>query len=530
MWSTKKSQPHKRVPPVRNLLATVALSGFLAGVWLPVSAQTPVSGNQSGVWNLAGSPYLVTGDVFIPFGQTLTIEPGTTIQFEQPYYGLLVDGTLVAQGTPANPILFTSDKAVKAPGQWEAIYFRDTSDDTNCVMSNCVIECGGATAYAGESIQILSASPTITNCTVRYSQTRGVTLYTADPRIENCAFQTNGGYALGMTSDSLPRLRNNTAIGNTNNAHAVFGGSFSRTGMWTRDTIPYTIINDLYIANGRTLTLEPGTTIQFEQPYYGLLVDGTLVAQGTPANPILFTSAEAVKAPGQWKAISFSDTSDDANCLLQNCVIEYAGGSSVDGSLILLSASPTVRDRTIRFGAGDGVTASASTALLRALALLGNGRDGLRAVNGSVPSIINSVIAGNTNLGVNNFVTTQILNAEGNYWGHSSGPFDNANTDGLGLLNPSGLGDRVSEYVDWSPFLGSSPLPEPAPTLAITRSGNNVLVTWPTNHTGFRLQSTLSLNPPISWITISNVPIAGASYEATVGVTNGSRFFQLVKP
>ena len=39
-------------------------------------------GEVSGTWSVAGSPYVVQGDVEIPAGDTLVIEPGVTVQFE----------------------------------------------------------------------------------------------------------------------------------------------------------------------------------------------------------------------------------------------------------------------------------------------------------------------------------------------------------------------------------------------------------------------------------------------------------------
>ncbi|MBI2477612.1 MAG: hypothetical protein HYV60_02880, partial [Planctomycetia bacterium] len=53
----------------------------------------------------------IVGDVHVPAGKTLTIEPGTIVKFRtQQGDDLLVDGTLLADGTAAQPIIFTSDR------------------------------------------------------------------------------------------------------------------------------------------------------------------------------------------------------------------------------------------------------------------------------------------------------------------------------------------------------------------------------------------------------------------------------------
>ena len=42
---------------------------------------TDVSGNQNGTWTKANSPYVITGNITIPVGQTLTIDAGVTVNF-----------------------------------------------------------------------------------------------------------------------------------------------------------------------------------------------------------------------------------------------------------------------------------------------------------------------------------------------------------------------------------------------------------------------------------------------------------------
>lgn len=62
------------------------------------------------------SDYLISGLVFVNEGQTLTIEAGTVIKFEEGQgdnaSALIVarGGKIVAEGTPENPIIFTSEK------------------------------------------------------------------------------------------------------------------------------------------------------------------------------------------------------------------------------------------------------------------------------------------------------------------------------------------------------------------------------------------------------------------------------------
>jgi uncharacterized protein (TIGR02145 family) len=86
----------------------------VAAAWLLVlflssylPAQTNISGAVSGVWNLAGSPYLIVGDANVPADSSLQIEPGVSVKFTGEYV-LLINGNLQAIGTEQDKVEFTS--------------------------------------------------------------------------------------------------------------------------------------------------------------------------------------------------------------------------------------------------------------------------------------------------------------------------------------------------------------------------------------------------------------------------------------
>jgi hypothetical protein len=99
-------------------------------------------------------------------------------------------------------------------------------------------------------------------------------------------------------------------------------------------------------------------------------------------------------------------------------------------------------------------------------------------------------IEGNLGEGVANYATG-IVDATSNWWGDVSGPHDPLDTDGLNQFNPDGLGDAVTEYVLYDPWIGQagmvtgggwidSPpgayMPGPEGTVIVTEA--NVGVDW----------------------------------------------------
>lgn len=144
-------------------LLVSAMSGIIL-------ADTPVPGGDvSGTWALAGSPYLVNGEISVPLDQTLTVEPGVEVRF-QGWYKFIIRGQLLAVGTANDTIRFLAE--VPATG-WHSLRFLDT--ETNAQPRSEVRFCRIQDGYAwgscpdnsGGGIYIAYSSVTIADCLIR---------------------------------------------------------------------------------------------------------------------------------------------------------------------------------------------------------------------------------------------------------------------------------------------------------------------------------------------------------------------------
>ncbi|MEH6538007.1 MAG: hypothetical protein V7719_16515 [Psychroserpens sp.] len=69
--------------------------------------------------------YLLSGDVFVTDSTTLTIEPGTVIIGDFKSKGSLTisnGSKIIADGSHTDPIIFTSSRSVKKPGDWGGLF------------------------------------------------------------------------------------------------------------------------------------------------------------------------------------------------------------------------------------------------------------------------------------------------------------------------------------------------------------------------------------------------------------------------
>lgn len=99
-------------------------------------------------------------------------------------------------------------------------------------------------------------------------------------------------------SDNGPSLPNNP--GDTASASGDIRGIITSNQHWTKDKV-YRLRGYVYVTNGATITIDPGTKIVSNKDSAGVLViyrGAKIMAEGTASEPIVFTSNETNPQPG----------------------------------------------------------------------------------------------------------------------------------------------------------------------------------------------------------------------------------------
>ncbi|MDZ4064775.1 MAG: right-handed parallel beta-helix repeat-containing protein, partial [Coriobacteriia bacterium] len=129
----------------------------------------------------------------------------------------------------------------------------------------------------------------------------------------------------------------------------------------------------LIVPEGVTLAIEPGVIVKAESSVTSLTVEGVLVAAGTDASPVIFTSltddeggdtngdgAATQPAPGDWAGITIQDAASQSR--LEYVVMRY-GGTDAQPLLLVSDSSPAVSHAEVTEFTGDaGVVVRGSTA------------------------------------------------------------------------------------------------------------------------------------------------------------------------
>jgi len=177
-------------------------------------ADTNVSGNieSNETWTVANSPYVVTGDVYVFTGITLTVEDGVTVKFNNSRK-LYVYGAISALGT-TNGITFTSVNASPSPGDWDYIQIGNTTYSGSATFLNCQIE------YA-DHFYLYNGTASLTDCVLDDFYYYGVqiladgTLTMTNTDINFSTYYSSYGYGIYALANSDATLNNVNITGGT---------------------------------------------------------------------------------------------------------------------------------------------------------------------------------------------------------------------------------------------------------------------------------------------------------------------------
>jgi len=395
------------------VVAMVVLFGF--GLQSAI-ADTEVSGDitSDSTWGLAGSPYIVVGDVTVDSGVTLTIEPGVSVKFNS-HLSLNIHGELIAKGTATDSIMFTSNNPLPQPGDWGGIRFYNNSVDavvdsldnyvSGCILEYCRIEYGGwSSTSVGGIVYSYYASPFISHNTIT----------------ENSVSNFGGGIHCSWESFSV--IINNTIISNS----ATRGGGISCYGS-SPSIVGNKILGNSASYGGGIYCYESSATIFnntitgdsasskgggiYCENWSAPVIEGNIITGNNGggiycvdhSSPTIINNTITENASDDGSGIycgEWCSPEINGNIIQQNSTATWGTGGGVLANGYY--SYPVITDNTVTGNSatwGGGIACCASSATIRNNIITGNSASNYAGgvyCTGGAPTIAGNVIAGNS--------------------------------------------------------------------------------------------------------------------------------------
>jgi hypothetical protein len=211
------------------LLLTISL--FLCN---PLYADTIPGGDVSGIWYADSTPHYITGDITIPAGDTLIIEPGVLVNFLGDY-SLTANGVLEAIGTESDSIRFFPEDTISG---WQGI---DIENGT--VFTYPIFYCSFQYASTALELGFFGLDADILHCSFRNNDRAIVVapIGIANLQITDCVFRNNGPTTFGAAINCMDAGGPVSITGCLfeNNTADIDGGAI-RVRTWSDSTITIT--------------------------------------------------------------------------------------------------------------------------------------------------------------------------------------------------------------------------------------------------------------------------------------------------
>ena len=146
-------------------------------------------------------PHIILGTCVVDSAFTLNLQSDTKIYMANgSQFWVYKDGSLQAQGSTTNPVLFTSlryqDRYSSIPGQWQGLWFMAGSKDN--VMDNVIIK-NATIGLLADSCVTNSPTVYLSNSFIENCSSIGLYSRGADIRGENLVVQNTGSYTVALS-------------------------------------------------------------------------------------------------------------------------------------------------------------------------------------------------------------------------------------------------------------------------------------------------------------------------------------------
>jgi len=298
----------------------------------------------------------LTSSLNIPSGETWTFQPGVTIKFNSAYSTMIVvnsGGKVIAEGTSANPITFEHASGIS---YWTAFSINSSGN----IFKYCNFK------HAGTDLSFSGVSGANT--------------------IQNCNFQNYNNAAMYFS--------NSDYNGSTINLSSC---TFQGNGKELQYSGNIKLTNSVNIPSNVTLTVSSGTSVKFNG-YYSLAVQSgaKIIANGTQANPIFFTSATG-STPGLWAYVILYG----GNNVYKYCTFENSShGLYLSGCTASEGTYNNIENCTFRNNSSYGFTLSQSVAKVKGCIIYNNSNFGIYCYNNPDIKFTGNRIYQNSSTGV----------------------------------------------------------------------------------------------------------------------------------